>query len=179
MDCRQFRKQHAYFMDDMLSGVETWAMRDHLGTCALCSRFDTQLRRSLMIARQAPTLEPSRDFSRKLSARLAAEKLARPAFREMAAPAKSRRLPVMAAAAALVAGLAGFGFFTTTATEPAVVASRISAPVAPMTVPVANKGSVAPATHDQPVHPAILLAQRATEQFIASQARATSIRATH
>ena len=110
MDCRQFRKQHAYFIDDMLSGVETWAMRDHVTSCATCSRFDTQLRRSLLIARQAPTLEPSPGFQRKLSARLAAEKLARPAFREMTPPPRTRPVPVMAAAAALLAiGIAGLG----------------------------------------------------------------------
>lgn len=181
MDCRQFRKQHAYFIDDMLSGVETWAMRDHLTICASCSRFDTHLRRSLLIARQAPMLEPSREFQRKLSARLAAEKLARPAFREMtAAPSsRTRRLPLWAAAvAAMAVGMAGFGIFATPASETTAVASQAVVLPLPTTEPV-TRDRTAPPAEDQPVHPAMLLAQRATEQFAASQARAAGIRATH
>lgn len=177
MDCRQFRKQHAYFIDDMLSGVATWAMRDHLSSCAACSRLDTQLRRSLLVARQMPTLEPSKDFQRRLSARLAAEKLARPPFTMVDAPRTSRRLPLIAAAAAVIAiGLGSVGVVSTPAHAPASLGavSAVPAIVDPATV----KSPVVTAV-EQPVHPAMLLAQRATEQFAATQARAASARATH
>jgi hypothetical protein len=180
MDCRQFRKQHSYFIDDMLSGVETWAMRDHVGTCASCSRFDTHLRRSLLVARQAHTLEPSRDFERKLSARLAAEKLARPAFREMNTQSGTRRVPVIAAAAALVMGLLGAGMFSATSDEPVTVGVAVAERVPAIALPLAPKAQSETAASVQPVHPAMLLAQRATEQFAASQARAAAgTRATH
>jgi hypothetical protein len=180
MDCRQFRKQHAYFIDDMLSGVETWVMRDHLSGCAPCSRFDSQLRRSLLVARQALTLEPSRNFQRKLSARLAAEKLARPAFREMTPLPQSRRVPLMAAAAAMLAvGAASLGIFAAPAGDPVAVVSPAVATAGATVEREILAYRPEPKPQDQPVHPAMLLAQRATEQFVASQARAAGVRPTH
>jgi hypothetical protein len=180
MDCRQFRKQHSYFIDDMLSGVATWAMRDHLTTCAACSKFDTQLRRSLLIARQARTLEPSGDFQRKLSARLAAEKLARPAFREMSPPPQSRRIPLIAAAvAALAAGVTGLGLIAPNVSAPAPARAEIVAGPVATAEPGTIKSPPTPLAQEQPVHSAMLLAQRATEQFAASQARAAGTRPTH
>jgi hypothetical protein len=180
MDCRQFRKQHAYFLDDMLSGVETWAMREHVTSCASCSRFDTQLRRSLLIARQAPTLEPSRGFQRKLSARLAAEKLARHPFHEMTPQPRTRRLPLMAAAAAALAvGMAGLGIFATPAGQPVAAVAQTATPTPTTTDLSREELFPVSAPADQPVHPAMRLAQRATEQFAASQVRAASMRATH
>jgi hypothetical protein len=180
MDCRQFRKQHTYFIDDMLSGVATWAMREHLQTCASCSRFDTQLRRSLLIARQAPTVELSAGFQRKLSAKLAAEKLARPAFRELTAASQPRRIPLVAAAAAVLAvTVAGIGFYGAPIGDTVAVVSEIATPALQQTETVVRESPPAPLTQDQPVHPAMLLAQRATEQFAASQVRAASVRATH
>ena len=180
MDCRQFRKQHAYFIDDMLSGVETWAMRDHVTACASCSRFDTQLRRSLLIARQAPTLEPSQGFQRKLSARLAAEKLARPAFHEMTPPSRKRRVPLMAAAAAVLAvGATAIGVIATPPVAPVAIVAENSVPTRPLPETGIDAPRPAPVAQEQPVHPAMLLAQRVTEQFAASQARAVSVRPTH
>ena len=177
MDCRQFRKQHSYFIDDMLSGVATWAMRDHLATCAACARLDTQLRRSLLIARQARTLELSRGFQRKLTARLAAEKLARPALRETTPPSKTRRIPMIAAAvAAFAAGITGLGVFGPRAGERVeLVTEKQAAPVA-IAEPASLASRPSPPVQDQPVHSAMLLAQRAAEQFAASQARAAGSR---
>lgn len=178
MDCRQFRKQHAYFIDDMLSGVETWAMRGHLSGCPSCARLDSQLRRSLLAARQAPALEVSTDFHRRLRARLAAERLANPHFLQEIRPARRRRMPVLAAAAALLAiGFGSVGILSQQADEqvtvnPVAVATPEAAPVAAAPVAVA-------ATPAEPVHPAVLLAQRAAEQFAATQTRSASARATH
>lgn len=177
MDCRQFRKQHTFFIDDMLSGVATWAMRDHLGSCASCSKLDSQLRRSLLVVRQAPTLELSKDFHRRLSARLAAEKLAHPAFLQVTAP-RSRRAPILAAAAAfLVFGIGGYRIVNQASATPMSQLPAVVATSAPEQVPAMSGPIARPAA--QPVHPAILLAQRATEQFAEAQARAAALRATH
>ena len=179
MDCRQFRKQHAYFIDDMLSGVATWEMRDHLAGCGSCSRFDTQLRRSLLVARRIPTLEASKDFQRRLNARLAAEKLARPPFNAVVPPRKNRGLPLLAATAAAVAISFGtIGLLRVPAPEstPLPAVTTVQPPVQ-SEVPKTQLAS--PPVAAQPVYPAMLLAQRATEQLAASQARAASVRATH
>jgi hypothetical protein len=180
MDCRQFRKQHAFFHDDMLSGVATWQMRDHIASCSSCARFDTQLRRSLLVARQAPTLELSRDFHRRLSAKLAAEKLARPAFREVEVRPRKRWMPAFAAALAAVAiGAAGLGIYGPSGADSLVTeAPPLTASMVPADTSVPDvRTSATPSP--QPVHPAMLLAQRAAEQLAASQARTGAVRATH
>lgn len=179
MDCRQFRKQHTYFVDDMLSGVETWAMRDHVGTCQSCAKFDSQLRRSLFLARQARTIEPSEDFQRKLSARLAEERLARPNF-DQPAPTVTKRAPFIAAAAAVLAvGIAGIHVARPSVSEPIALAPVVVP--APAQVAAVEPVSLlnAESLASQPIHPAILLAQRATEQFIATQAPTSAVRVTH
>jgi hypothetical protein len=178
MDCRQFRKQHAFFVDDMLSGVETWAMRDHVSGCSSCAKFDSQLRRSLFLARQARTIEPSEDFQRKLSARLAAERLSRPLHERD--PQTSTRFPMLAAAAAVVAavGLSAGMMHTSTADEPVSLAPVTAVPPAPLPLKRTD-AAVGESTSVEPVHPAVLLAQRAAEQFIAAQSRAAAVRVTH
>src|SRR6476659_8394429 len=70
MDCREFRKRHVAFVDDFLSAVEMDAMHRHVRMCSRCSRQDTVVRRSLLIVRNLPTIEPSPDFMARLNARL-------------------------------------------------------------------------------------------------------------
>ena len=77
---------------------------------ALCARFDTLARRALMVARNAPQIEVSADFSSRLSARIAEERRRRIAEH---APSRAERGPVasrtsswvrVAAAVVVVAG---------------------------------------------------------------------------
>ena len=75
MDCRAFRKRHLAFVDDTLPGVEIVQMRDHLNVCAGCSAWDYRVRRSLLVAKNhLNAIEPSEAFSRRLTARLDAER---------------------------------------------------------------------------------------------------------
>lgn len=76
MDCREFRNKHLDFVDDTLAGIELVGMQMHLSECEPCSRQDALVRRSLMLFRNLPTIEPSPDFSVKLEHRLRAMKLA-------------------------------------------------------------------------------------------------------
>ncbi len=71
MDCRRFRKQHLAYLDDTLSGDMTAEAQQHIMACNACAAHDTLVRRSLMIARSMPTIEPSTEFQRKLRDRLA------------------------------------------------------------------------------------------------------------
>lgn len=75
MDCRSFRKRHVSFVDDTLPGVELVQMELHVRECEACSRLDQRVRRSLLIARNnAPRIQPSADFSRRLAQRLEEER---------------------------------------------------------------------------------------------------------
>ena len=72
MDCRGFRRHHLAYLDDTLSGNQTTEAQRHVLACDACAAHDTLVRRSLMIARSMPTIEPTAAFQDKLRARLAA-----------------------------------------------------------------------------------------------------------
>lgn len=76
MDCREFRERHFAFVDDTLPGVELVGMQMHLTECDGCARQDAVVRRSLMLFRSLPTIEPSPGFSLRLQQRLDDMKLA-------------------------------------------------------------------------------------------------------
>lgn len=71
MDCRGFRKNHFAYLDDTLSGNEMAAAQRHILQCDGCAAHDTMVRRSLMVVRSMPTIEPSASFHDRLQARLA------------------------------------------------------------------------------------------------------------
>ncbi len=70
MNCSEFRKHHCAFVDDTLPGVELVRMQRHLGECPECGELDTRIRRSLMIARNIPSIQLSDDFGMRLEAKL-------------------------------------------------------------------------------------------------------------
>lgn len=61
----------------MLDPREGDRLDSHMSECAACARFDTLARRALMVARNAPPIEVSANFSERLAARLAEERRAR------------------------------------------------------------------------------------------------------
>lgn len=71
MDCKQFRKHHLAYLDDTLPGDSMAQAQHHIMVCDGCAAHDTLVRRSLMMARNLPTLEVSADFQERLRARLA------------------------------------------------------------------------------------------------------------
>ena len=71
IDCRVFRKQHLAYLDDTLSGDQMAAAQRHILSCDSCAAHDTMVRRSLMLAKSMPVLEPSSAFQERLNARLA------------------------------------------------------------------------------------------------------------
>lgn len=75
MDCRAFRKKHLAFVDDTLPGVDIVQMQAHVTACARCAQMDLAVRRSLLVVRNhLLPIEPSSDFSERLSARLERER---------------------------------------------------------------------------------------------------------
>ncbi|MEO8192313.1 MAG: zf-HC2 domain-containing protein [Gemmatimonadales bacterium] len=70
MDCREFREKHFAYVDDTLSGIELVGLQVHLSECEACARQDATVRRSLMLFRSLPSIQPSPDFSLRLQQRL-------------------------------------------------------------------------------------------------------------
>lgn len=70
-DCRTFRKHHLAYLDDTLAGDQMAAAQRHILACDPCAAHDTMVRRSLMVARSMPTIEPSAAFQERLQAKLA------------------------------------------------------------------------------------------------------------
>lgn len=73
--CRQFRRQHAEFVDGYLSDEVQRAGRVHLDECPVCARHDVQIRRSLMALQALPMIEPSAGFHDRLYEKLARAEL--------------------------------------------------------------------------------------------------------
>lgn len=70
MDCREFQENHFAFVDDTLPGIELIGMQMHLLECEKCGKYDSTIRRSLMLFRNIPPIEPSPDFSARLQRKL-------------------------------------------------------------------------------------------------------------
>ena len=70
MDCREFRDKHTIYVDLMCSALEENEMREHTRQCPKCARHDTLVRRSLLLVKNLPVIEPSPDFQARLEARL-------------------------------------------------------------------------------------------------------------
>jgi anti-sigma factor RsiW len=102
MKCREFKSNHVAFVDDLLSAADMSAMRRHIGACPNCSTLDTRIRRSLLVVRNLPQIEPSADFFARLSEAL-----------KQAPPPEPKHRPLVAAAAftAVTAALAAAVYF--------------------------------------------------------------------
>jgi hypothetical protein len=70
MDCREFRKQHLAFTDGTLDDREHVAMQLHLVECRGCERYDSVVRRGLLMLRNLTPIETRPDFLDRLNAKL-------------------------------------------------------------------------------------------------------------
>jgi anti-sigma factor RsiW len=70
MDCREFHDKHFAFIDDTLPGIELIGVQRHIAECEKCAKHDAIVRRSLLLFRNLPRIEPSADFAEKLNARI-------------------------------------------------------------------------------------------------------------
>jgi hypothetical protein len=143
-------------------------MRQHMHQCPSCAHHDMIVRRSLMLVKSLPTIEPSPDFQARLAARLRA---ATPPT-VLATPR-----PLRASFGAFVALAAGIGFVAYLAAD----AMRPRAPVEIRMPPVvasvpeleasavATPALVATVPTGMSVWPAIMVASQAPVHFVAAE----------
>jgi hypothetical protein len=179
MDCRSFRKQHLAYLDDTLPGDLMSAAQRHVLACDGCAAHDTLVRRSLMMARSLPTIEPSSDFQARLRSRLATCRddaqlaSARAASAQAATDHHPTRPRVRNArtAAAVAAGMAlgtlawtGLTSGTSEIAMQPVIASRPALSSTPYIRPALMQAM----STGNPVWPAALLLEEAPTHFVAA-----------
>ena len=165
MDCREFRDQHALFIDLRCSALEENEMREHMRRCPKCSRHDTVVRRSLMLVRSLPTIEPSPDFRARLEARL------RSVSPELAPRPLRLSYPAffaLAASVVFLAYLAADAVRRSTPTEIRMAPVIASVPEFEPS-PVATPALVATVPTGMSVWPAIVVASQAPIHFVAAE----------
>jgi hypothetical protein len=179
MDCRRFHKLHPAYLDDTLSGVSMDEMRRHLTECEECAGHDSRLRRALVLVRSTAPIVPSTAFRERLATRLAAERT-RPSHR--VGDTQIRRVVLVGSA---TAALLALSVWLTSAPAWRAQAGNTALAMAPIVVrppalpaePMAAPAMFATVSSSLPVYPAVLLAQRATEQFAVTHARTVSFQA--
>jgi hypothetical protein len=152
----------------MCSAHDENEMREHLRICPACARHDTRIRRSLMLVRSLPRIEPSADFRARLDARL------RALATEAAVPvARPMRFSVRAFAS-IAAGVVFVTYLATDAVRRAQPVEVTMAPVVatlpqPEPMQVATPAMVAAVPTGMAVWPAIMFASQAQIQFVAAE----------
>jgi len=193
MDCKRFRKHHLAYLDDTMSGDMMAEAQQHILGCDPCAAHDTLVRRSLMVARSMPTIEPSAEFQMRLRAKLAAcrDGSDTVSFSETTAWSKDshyagtrftrfntpRMAPraVAAVAASVVVGTLLWRSFG--AMEAPVVAMQpviASEPAYTQLQPVYSPALISAMSTGNPVWPAALLVEDAPMQFVSSDFRLVS-----
>lgn len=167
MDCKEFRDRHAPFVDLMCTMQDEREMREHLKACAACTLHDTRIRRSLMLVRSLPTIEPSADFRARLDARLREVR----ASEHLAGPRPARFVAVRFAA--LAAGIALMSYVAADllrrAQPPEVAMPPVVASLPEEALHVATPAMVAAVPTGMSVWPAIMLASQAQVQLVAAE----------
>lgn len=163
MDCRQFRENHCAYLDDTLAGVELVGMQIHIADCDRCARHDCAVRRSLLVFKNLPRIEPSADFAVNLERRI------RQSVLEQAATGRSFRIGGIAAA---VVGAAMLGYIMTSLPGSQVAQDIVMPPViATMpdldvpAVSAAGPDIVASVSAGLPIWTAALYAEQASQHF--------------
>jgi predicted anti-sigma-YlaC factor YlaD len=173
MDCRSFRKQHFAYLDDTLSGDDTSLAQGHLRDCDPCRAHDTLVRRSLMMARSLPPIEPSTEFQERLRASLDACREERAKKLERAAARPARKAPntthpmaVLAAGmvlgAAAWSGLSSFGKPETVAMQPVAATQPAVSSEHPYITPALMQAM----STGNPVWPAAVLIEDVPTYFV-------------
>lgn len=173
MDCKSFRKQHLAYLDDTMPGDEMAAAQHHVMVCDGCAAHDTLVRRSLMVARSMPALEPSADFQARLRARLAEcrdecreERTALLNAPRTAASRNSR--VVMAVAASAMLGAFVWQGWSTTAPELSMQPVIASQPAMPTPVSYITPELMQAMATGNPVWPAAMIIEDAPTHFVSS-----------
>ena len=172
MNCREFRRKHDAYIDDTLSGVDIEAMRRHLRFCAQCAAVDTRIRRSLLLAHNLPTIEPSAAFADRLQMRLAHERALKATRQHDDAtmmglmtrhrsPFSTGTYVALIAGIAMAAGLTMSVLLAGGTDQTIRLAPVIASAPEPEPSPLATPAMVASMPAGMPIWPAVFVAQRA------------------
>src|SRR2546428_11075487 len=94
MTCAEFLERYTDFRDGLITAPrELRRFERHLARCAGCRRYDTAVRRGVLALQAVERIEPSRDFRRRLDARLERERRATRGVRASAGGAAGPPLP--------------------------------------------------------------------------------------
>jgi hypothetical protein len=163
MDCRSFRNKHVAFVDDFLPGEEVVSMQRHLAECKRCAAHDTKVRRSLLLFRNLPPVEPSPDFYARLSARIESERSAPQPIFAARGPGVGTFLGV-AVSLVTVGYLAAAGLNWDAPRSEIILAPVVAS--APAIQPsVENEALAASVSAGMPVWPMVLFAEQAPLRF--------------
>ncbi len=179
MDCKSFRKQHLAYLDDTMPGDEMAAAQHHVMVCDGCAAHDTLVRRSLMVARSMPALEPSADFQARLRVRLAEcrdecrdERTAMAARSALllaprSAASRNTRVVVAVAASAMLGAFVWQGW-SAPAPELSMQPVIASQPASPMPVSYITPELMQAMATGNPVWPAAMIIEDAPTHFVRS-----------
>jgi hypothetical protein len=181
MDCRTFKKKHLAFVDDTLPGVELAEMYRHIDHCELCAKHDARVRRGLVLVRSIPSIEPSREFSTRLEARLREIRVSerhgdlRPAHGNRLFSSLSAGSFTAIAAGLVIVGYVGYAAVTA-ANMPHTMRELTLAPVIATQpelpqLPIANPALAASLSTGFPVWPAAMMAEEAPLSYVNSAVR--------
>jgi len=164
MDCREFLDNHALFVDLRCSAIEERAFQQHAADCPKCAHHDAMVRRSLLLVKSLPTIEPSPGFRARLDARLRSVKP------EMAAP---RFRPSLSAFAAVAAGIVMVAAIAANVLrdgrEPIQLAPVVASLPEPEPSQAMAPALVATVPTGMSVWPAIMVASQASVHFVAAE----------
>ncbi len=163
MDCKQFKKNHCAFTDDTLAGVELVSMQRHIAECEQCARLDWSVRRSLMVFRNLPSIEPSANFEARLQEKI------RQSVDAQAVNTQSFRLAGVAAALFGAAMLGYIAVVLPNSEAPQdIVMAPVVASVPDFDIPAVSAGGpaiVASVSAGLPIWTAALYAEQAPQHF--------------
>jgi anti-sigma factor RsiW len=129
MTCPEFLDRYTEFRDGLISAPrELRRFQRHLAQCTACREYDAVLRRGVSALQDAPTIEPSADFRRRLDARLARER------------SRSDAVPARAGLAAAMLLLVALSLLVLEVGRRPQVAQAPTLPPAAFPKPVANAG---------------------------------------
>src|SRR5258708_13893404 len=94
MTCAEFLERYTDFRDGLVTAPrELRRFGRHLARCTGCRRYDAAVRRGVLALQAVETIEPSRDFRRRLDARLERERRATREVQASAGVAAGPRRP--------------------------------------------------------------------------------------
>lgn len=177
MTCRRFRKDHAAYLDGVLPEQQRAGMLRHAAECERCAQHDTAVRRSLLVMRNLPSIQPSADFSARLYARLA-ETRRSGSFVVAAQRRQQVRVPGFATFAAVFAGVAAVGLYAFVEldeqNEVLTMAPVVATQPAPMPAPMTSPAIVASVSTGMPLWPVALMAEQVPVHLMNTQFQLTS-----